>query len=64
MNQKQVVSLLLAEIDKAGSERAWAEAHKISNTYVNFVLKGACPPGPKMLNALGIIKVVSYEKVK
>jgi hypothetical protein len=63
MTLDKVVEQLRSEVAEAGSETAWAHPHGISQSYVNFVLRNAISPGPKLLKALGLKKVISYEKV-
>lgn len=63
MTLDKVVEQLRREVAKAGSETAWAYPHGISQSYVNFVLRNVISPGPKMLKALGLKKVISYENV-
>jgi len=54
---------LRGQIAEAGSESAWAEIHGLSQAYVNYVMRGVAKPGPRILKALGLKKVTSYEKV-
>lgn len=54
-----VVELLSAAV--AGNQTAWASAHDMSQTYVSDVLRGNKAPGIKMLNALGLERVVTYR---
>lgn len=63
MTLDKVVEQLRREVAEAGSEIAWAAPHGISQSYVNFVLRNVIRPGPKILKALGLKKVISYEKV-
>jgi hypothetical protein len=58
-----VMQRLRGAIAAAGSENAWAAENAISQTYVNYVMRGVIKPGPKLLKALGLKKVTSYEKV-
>ena len=46
----------------AGSQKQWADDHGISYAYVNDVLLGRREPGEKMLDALGLVKVVTYQR--
>jgi len=61
MTNDQVVALLRASFN--GSQRAWAKRHNISTQYVSDVLSSRRPPGGKILQALGLKRVVSYERV-
>lgn len=56
-----ILRLLRKECDRAGSVRAWADAHDISEIYVGQVLRGDRTAGPKILEALCLERV--YRKV-
>ena len=49
--------------DSIGGRGAWAEAHGISKQYVNNVLQGWDKPGGAILAALGLRRVVTYERI-
>lgn len=46
----------------AGSQRQWALAHGISPAYVTDVLMLRREPGPLILHALGLERVVTYHR--
>ena len=46
----------------AGSQKQWADDHGISYAYVSDVLQGKREPGDKVLDALGLVKVVTYQR--
>lgn len=48
----------------AGGQAAWAERHGMSAAYVSDVLNSRREPGPKILGALGLRKVVRYVPAK
>ena len=48
----------------AGGQAAWSERHGISPAYVSDVLNSRREPGPKILAALGLRKVVRYVPAK
>jgi hypothetical protein len=48
----------------SGSQTRWAEEHGVSKQYVSFVLTGQRKPSAKILNALGLEKVVGYRRKK
>lgn len=48
-------------IDKEGSARAFAARAGLSEAYVSDVRLGRRLPGPAILLALGLVRVVSYE---
>jgi hypothetical protein len=47
---------------RAGGQKAFAEAHGLSTSYVNDVLQGRKDAGDSMLHALGLIRVVRYKR--
>lgn len=57
----------LAELRRAvaaaGTNRQWALAHGLSRAYVGEVLNGKKEPGPVILEALGLEKVVIYRRI-
>lgn len=55
--------ILRTECKAAGSHRAWAEKHQMSGTYVDYMLNGRNTPGRKILKALNLRKVVTYEPI-
>ncbi len=64
MNLMQVFALLQTECAKAGGQKAWAAEHGLSGGYVSSVLHAKQDPGPAVLAALGLRKVVSFEPVR
>ncbi|MCJ2038853.1 hypothetical protein MKK55_07780 [Methylobacterium sp. J-059] len=60
---ERVVALLRERTEEAGSVRAFADQHDTCHTYVSDVLKGAKLPGPRILVALGLMKVISYVEI-
>lgn len=56
-----VLDRLKSECRRAGSQKAWAQAHGVSIPYVNDVFNGAREPGPAILAGLKVRKVVTYE---
>ena len=56
---------LLREACKAaGSQRAWAKAHRMSDAYVSDCLAGRREPGDSIARALGYRPVTMYEPAK
>lgn len=55
-------SLLREACDEAGSQKAWAESHGLSGSYVTDVLQGRRDPGQSILEALGYERLVGYRK--
>ena len=64
MNARHVRELLATECRKAGSQRAWAQAHAVSEQYVCDVLMQRREPAEKILSALGLRRIVTYERVE
>ena len=64
MTTDEVRELLLEMCEEAGSQQAWAKAHRISPQYVTDVLKERRAPGDKILSALGLRRAVTYERVE
>jgi hypothetical protein len=62
MDKAALLAFLAAEIKISGSIAKWAEAHGPSPQYIKDVLHGRRDPGPRILLALGIKKIVIYEK--
>lgn len=57
-----VVVALQSAIRAAGSQKAFAQQHAISEQYVADVLHKRREPGQKILDALGYEKMVFYRK--
>lgn len=62
LSRHDVALRLKAAIDAVGSQKAYAQAHKISEQYLSDVLNGRREPGQKILDALGIERVVVYRE--
>lgn len=54
------MSALREAVERAGSAQAWARGVGLSPSYVHDVRLGRRPPGPRLLAALGLQRVVSY----
>jgi transcriptional regulator with XRE-family HTH domain len=59
----EVRDLLRQEVQKAGSQRALAEQLGVSQPFLNDVLKGNREPSAKLLEPLGLVRVVEYRAV-
>jgi DNA-binding transcriptional regulator YdaS (Cro superfamily) len=64
MTLDQVLALLRRQCDEAGGQAAWAKAVGVSPSYVSDVLVGRREPGAGILRHLGLVRVVTYRKVK
>lgn len=62
MTTEQVRAALSRECEAAGGQKAWADAHNISQQYVCDVIGGSRQPGPTMRKALGLERVTLYKK--
>lgn len=62
LSQQDVIDRLRVAIDASGSQAAFAAQHAISLQYVNDVLRGRREPGQKILDALGLERVVGYRE--
>lgn len=56
-----VLRILFDRCLREGSQKLWAERHKISPAYVSDVLRGNREPGDSILKALQLRKVVTYD---
>lgn len=52
------------QAEDLGSVTAWAKTKKLSQAYVAHVLQGRQEPGKKILAALGVRRVVNYERAR
>ena len=58
LEQKDIVQLLRFEVERAGSQRAWAKKHGLNRPNVNKVLHSAIPPTGSIIRALRLRIVV------
>ena len=49
------------EFEVRGNQSQWAKEHDVSPAYVSDVLAGRRDPGKKILDALGLERVVTYR---
>lgn len=54
--------ILAAECEEAGGQKAWADRHRISPAYVCDAIQGRRALGRKLLEALGMRFVATYER--
>lgn len=64
MNRIDLYTLLRTQCAKAGGQTAFANQHGVSVAYVSDVMNGRKEPGPALLKAMGVRKVVRYEVIK
>ena len=61
MDEAEVRRLLRRQCEMAGSQKAWAEKHKVSTAYVSDALNQRCELGDALLKGLGVKRVVTYR---
>lgn len=52
---------LMTACKNAGGQKAWSEANGVSPAYVSDVLHSRREPGPALLEALGLVRIVRYR---
>lgn len=52
LEMEDVITLLRAEVSRAGSQLAWAQAAGVDRSVLSMVLRGRRPPPKKILRAL------------
>lgn len=57
LSRDEVIGMLRAQIEKAGSLREWARRAKLSPAYISDIMRGRRDPGPPILAALKVQKV-------
>jgi hypothetical protein len=61
LDEEDVLRLLREDIDRAGSQSAWARRTGCDRANLNLVLKGKRHLPPTIIKALKLKKVVAYE---
>jgi hypothetical protein len=61
---ENVRKMVRAKIKRAGGQKHWARLTGIERTNVSSVLSGQRPPSKGLLKALGLRKVIAFEKIK
>jgi len=64
LTRVDVFRLLREACAAAGGQKAWAEQHGISASYVNDVINSRRDPGDSILRGLGLVRVTVYRRVK
>nr|WP_314074852.1 hypothetical protein [uncultured Roseococcus sp.] len=59
-----VIGRLKRACRAAGSQKAWAQRHRLSVSYVNDVVNARIAPGEAILSALGLAKVTKYVELR
>lgn len=59
---EDVLDLLRREVKGVGTQEAFAEKAGVTQQYVGDILRGQRKPGEKILDALGLQKVIVYTE--
>ena len=62
LDAEAVRRMLVAVIGAVGTQSAFADRHGISAAYVSEVVRGTRDPGPAVLDALGLERVVGSRR--
>lgn len=62
LSEDDIRERLRAAIAAAGSQQAFARQCGISAQYINDVVRGRREPGHKILDALGLERIVTYRE--
>ena len=57
-----MVEILRDAVEKEGSQDGFAVKHYFSTAMISLTLAGKSLPGPSILNALGLERVVFYRR--
>lgn len=65
MNKDELIAYIQSVIDTeyGGSQAAFAQDKEMSAAYVNDVLRNRREPGQKILDAVGVERVVTYRRI-
>jgi transcriptional regulator with XRE-family HTH domain len=63
MTRDELMKLIQQRVEQTGTQAALARELGITAVYLGDVLSGKREPGPKILDALGIRRVITYVKV-
>jgi hypothetical protein len=64
LDDTDVVRLLCSEVERAGSQSAWARRERIDRTLLNRVLNGQRPPTKAIIEALKLCNVYTLDGPK
>ena len=64
LNDEQVRALIREKIAEAGTIKKWSTDNGLSTPYVSDVLNGRRDLAPKVLAAVGLTRVVTYEPLR
>jgi hypothetical protein len=60
-DEEDVIRLLRVEIEKEGSQSAWARRHRIERPSVNAMLSGRIPVSKTVADALGLRRTYTLK---
>lgn len=63
MTTDDVRNILRNECEQCGGQAVWATRNGLSPAYVSDTLNNRRDPGPAIVLALGLKKVVAYERL-
>lgn len=63
-SKEAVLDLLSDAVLRAGGQRAYAEQNKVSQGELSLILAGKRDLAPKILAALGLRRVIEYERAE
>lgn len=62
LSKEDVVKILRDAVEKEDTQANFAAKHYFAASTVSFILTGKNLPGPSILNALGLEKVIMYRR--
>ncbi len=62
ITRDELTDLIRVAVQAAGSQRALARQWEVAPAYITDLLHGLRDPGPKILEAMGYERVVTYRK--
>ena len=62
LTEHELIERLRDAVNRAGSQKDFAQRHGLSEQYLSDVLRSRREPGQKILDALGLERVVRYRE--
>lgn len=62
MTEDEVIERLRVACQNAGGQKAFAQLHNFTPAYVSDVLRGKRSPADRILAAIGLERIVIYQK--
>ena len=60
ISEQAVREVLREAVRKAGNQKQFAAAHGVGQQYVSEILRGTRAPSPRILAALGLVRITAY----